>query len=152
MRVLIALSCAILLGCSFPHPVLAQTTITPPDIPPETLRGVSEPAKRLRLEIARWIDQHGYKPYQRNAILRLIWRESRFVPGVIARSGSACLLQWVGPRKSTLFHGGRSCPPWQSQLEHMNWELHNVKGYAAFWDTGPKTIYPVLRQKFAMGR
>ena len=120
-------------------------------IPVETKRGISESAGRLQPKIAQWLDQHGYKEYQRNAILKLIWRESRFVPGVIAKSGSACLFQWVGPRKAAVFRGTRGCPSWQAQMTFMDWELHNVKDYAAFWRAGPQSAANVLVSKFALG-
>ena len=109
-------------------------------------------AGSLCLLISGWLSGHGYETYQRDAILRSLWVESRFQECIISKSGSY-LAQWAGSRLSFIHRNYQGCPPWQWQMERLDYELRSEPSYACFWkarDYG--SAYSAFRRGFEHGR
>ena len=104
-------------------------------------------AGSLCLLISGWLSGHGYETYQRDAILRSIWIESRFESCVVSGSGSF-LVQWAGPRLRWIQQHYRGCPPWEWQMERLDWELKTVSEYQCFWKA---RSYPAAFRAFRKG-
>lgn len=109
-------------------------------------------ATALAICMSLWFTDHGYLPYQRDAMIRQAWIESRHQPCVVSRAGSVFLFQWNGARRKALLKasGGR-CPSWDQQLAFADAELRSG-AYEAFWRASPATAFMVLRETFGYGR
>ena len=101
--------------------------------------------------IGIWLSVHQYEPFQRDAILKSIWIESRFESCVISKSGSF-LVQWAGIRLAYIHVHYPGCPPWQWQMERLDWELHNIREFSCFWKArNYATAYSAFRHGFEHG-
>lgn len=106
----------------------------------------------LCLAIGLWLTQHQYEPFQRDAILKSIWVESRFESCIISKSGSY-LAQWAGPRLAWIRHHHPGCPPWQWQMERLDYELRNEPAYGCFWRARSYLgAYQMFRRGFEHGK
>lgn len=109
-------------------------------------------ATALCLAASIWLQQHSYDDSHRLAVLQHIHLESRFQPCVVSRSGSF-LLQWAGSRLAWWRERYQGCPPWQAQLERMDYELRNVTVYSCFWHAQTESAaLAALRRGFGRGR
>lgn len=108
-------------------------------------------ATGLCAAISIWLGAHGYMPFQRDAVLRHIWLESRFEEcAVNPHSGSRYLMQWDGSRLAW-FHG--QCLSWDQQMERADWELRNISAYGCFWRARTESeALKALRRGFGRGR
>jgi hypothetical protein len=87
--------------------------------------------------ISAWLTQHGYDADHRDAVLRQIHLESRFVECPVDTSGGVGLHQWTGIRRKALREAaGVACPPWKAQMTFADKEL----------------VFTVLRRTFGQGR
>ena len=87
----------------------------------------------LCLLVSAWLTENHYDAPHRDAVLTYIRHESDFQPNLIERTG-VCLAQWAGSRRRDVLAQGRGrCPPWQDQLERMDFELRNEPMYRCFW-------------------
>lgn len=105
----------------------------------------------LCLLISGWLNEHGYDSSHRDAVLMYIHRGSNFKPCVETRLG-AYLGDWAGIRRRWVHDHYRGCPPWQWQLERMDWELRNILQFTPFWTAKPGQEYYQLLEHFGKGR
>jgi hypothetical protein len=102
--------------------------------------------------IAGWLNGHNYEPFQRDAILKSLWVESRFEQCVSGPSGMY-LAQWAGPRLAYIHRHYPGCPPWEWQLERLDYELRNEPAYGCFWKAHDyPTAYSAFRRGFEHGK
>lgn len=109
-------------------------------------------ALAVKALIVSWLSIHPhYLPHHQDAIIRRIQVESGFRPNVIAKTGSACLMQWTASRREALyrFAGTRSCPSVEKQLEFMDLELRGERAYKAFWKTTARNAFAVLTSTYS---
>jgi hypothetical protein len=98
-----------------------------------------------------WLLAHGYAPFQADAVLRYMQRESAFQPCVESRRGHF-LFQWVNPRKAALHRfAGPGCPEVVKQLEFADLELRSPP-FDRFWSAAPALVYQTFLHCFGMGR
>jgi hypothetical protein len=111
-------------------------------------------AQAISVCMSLWLLAHGYTPYQRDAMLRQAWTESRYQVCVVNhRSGSLGLFQYNGIRRRKLLamnHG--LCPTWDVQLAFADAELRGQLCYKGFWKARPEEVFAVLRNSFGRGR
>jgi len=160
-RIPIVLALLALPACELiPEPPPIETAFSPlpappPPEPPAPPRDRTPPSPaEARAEIAQWLSEAGYKPFQVAALLDHAKAESGFNACIAGAGDLRYLFQWGSTRRQRLQEFARTsgCPQIRTQLAYADKELRNDPKFSCFWGARTQAeAYAALRRGFGRG-
>lgn len=147
-------ACSIFEDLEPPPLQTAFNPLPPPPAPPIPESTTPPSPAEARAEIADWLSQAGYQPFQVTALLEHAKVESGFQACAAGAGDLRYLFQWGGTRLQQLhkFAHHSGCPQLKTQLAFADRELRNDPKFACFWDAKTEAAaYTALRRGFGRG-